>query len=187
MSETLDACHAIVRSYTSQSFAFLDTVITFAYVMPKMLERYASNRDHMYVQAKKHVRRSRQDGDLDAAEDEATQIKEQLQETRSEREFRFADFQRKLATKQLAKACIDHLARWQDYTDMEDQLHKLVTVMHRIAIKANDYRQFFLSGHRAALRKVISGDAIRILEARAPTAAPNLKNSWTTSCASSAS
>ncbi|EST05238.1 Timeless protein [Kalmanozyma brasiliensis GHG001] len=175
MSETLDACHAIVRSYTSQSFAFLDTVVNFAYVMPKMLERYASNRDHMYVQAKKHVRRSRQEGDLDADEDEARQIKEQVQETRSEREFRFADFQRKLATKQLAKACIDYLARWQDYTDMEEQLNKLVTVMHRIAIKANDYRQFFLSGHRAALRKVISGDAIRILEARAPTSAPNLK------------
>lgn len=175
MGETLDACHAIVRSYTSQSFAFLDTVINFAYVMPKMLERYASNRDHMYVQAKKQVRRSRQDGDLDADEDEARQIKEQLQETRSEREFRFADFQRKLATKQLAKACIDYLSRWQDYGDMEDQLNKLVTVMHRIAIKANDYRQFFLAGHRAALRKVISGDAIRILEARAPASAPNLK------------
>lgn len=175
MSETLDACHAIVRSYTSQSFAFLDTVVNFAYVMPKMLDCYASNRDHMYVQAKKHVRRSRQEGDLDADEDEARQIREQVQETRSEREFRFADFQRKLATKQLAKACIDYLARWQDYTDMEEQLTKLVTVMHRIAIKANDYRQFFLAGHRAALRKVISGDAIRILEARAPTSAPNLK------------
>ena len=175
MGETLEACHAIVRSYSSQSFAFLDTIITFAYVMPKMLERYASNRDHMYVQAKKHVRRSRQDGDLDADEDEARQIKEHLQETRSEREFRFADFQRKLATKQLAKACIDYLGRWQDYSDMEDQLTKLVTVMHRIAIKANDYRQFFLAGHRAALRKVLSGDGIRILEARAPTSAPNLK------------
>ncbi|SPO23773.1 related to TOF1 - topoisomerase I interacting factor 1 [Ustilago trichophora] len=175
MSETLDACHAIVRSYSTQSFAFLDTIITFAYVMPKMLERYASNRDHMYVQAKRQVRRSRQDGDLDADEDEARQIKEHLQETRSEREFRFADFQRKLATKQLTKACIDYLARWQDYTDMEDQLTKLVTVMHRIAIKANDYRQFFLGGHRAVLRKVLSGDGIRILEARAPTSAPNLK------------
>ncbi|TKY85440.1 hypothetical protein EX895_005602 [Sporisorium graminicola] len=175
MGETLDACHAIVRSYTTQSFAFLDTIINFAYVMPKMLERYASNRDHMYVQAKKQVRRSRQDGDLDADEDEARQIKEQLQETRSEREFRFADFQRKLATKQLTKACIDYLGRWQDYGNVEDQLNKLVTVMHRIAIKANDYRQFFLAGHRAALRKVISGDAIRILEARAPTSAPNLK------------
>lgn len=175
MGETLDACHAIVRSYTSQSFAFLDTIITFAYVMPKMLERYASNKDHMYVQAKKQVRRSRQDGELDANEDEASQTKEHLKETRSEREFRFADFQRKLATKQLTKACIDYLARWQDYTDMEDQLNKLVTVMHRIAIKANDYRQFFLGGHRAALRKVLSGDAIRILEARAPTSAPNLK------------
>ncbi|KAJ1579170.1 hypothetical protein NDA11_000783 [Ustilago hordei] len=175
MSETLDACHAIVRSYTSQSFAFLDTIITFAYVMPKMLERYASIKDHMYVQAKKHVRRSRQDGDLDANEDEATQVKEQLKETRLEREFRFADFQRKLATKQLTKACIDYLARWQDFTDMEDQLNKLVNVMHRIAIKANDYRQFFLGGHRAALRKVLSGDAIRILEARAPNTAPNLK------------
>ncbi|KAJ1026848.1 hypothetical protein NDA16_002145 [Ustilago loliicola] len=175
MSETLDACHAIVRSYTSQSFAFLDTIITFAYVMPKMLERYASNKDHMYVQAKKQVRRSRQDGELDANEDEASQIKEQLKETRSEREFRFADFQRKLATKQLTKACIDYLARWQDYTDMEDQLNRLVTVMHRIAIKANDYRQFFLGGHRAALRKVLSGDAIRILEARAPNSAPTLK------------
>ncbi|SPO24477.1 related to TOF1 - topoisomerase I interacting factor 1 [Ustilago trichophora] len=175
MSETLDACHAIVRSYSTQSFAFLDTIITFAYAMPKMLERYASNRDHMYVQAKKQVRRSRQVGELDADEDEARQIKEHLQETRSEREFRFADFQRKLATKQLAKACIDYLARWQDYTDVEDQLTKLVTVMHRIAIKANDYRQFFLGGHRAALRKVLSGDGIRILEARAPTSAPNLK------------
>ncbi|KAJ9479422.1 Topoisomerase 1-associated factor 1 [Pseudozyma hubeiensis] len=175
MGETLDACHAIVRSYTAQSFAFLDTIITFAHVMPKMLERYASNRDHMYVQAKKQVRRSRQDGDLDADEDEARQIKEHLQETRSEREFRFADFQRKLATKQLAKACIDYLARWQDFSDMEEQLTKLVTVMHRITIKANDYRQFFLAGHRAALRKVISGDAIRILEARAPASAPNLK------------
>ena len=175
MSETLEACHAIVRSYTTQSFAFLDTIITFAYVMPKMLERYASNRDHMYVQAKKHVRRSRRDGELDADQDEARQIKDHMQETRTEREFRFADFQRKLATKQLAKACIDYLSRWQDFTDMEDQLNKLVTVMHRIAIKANDYRQFFLGGHRAALRKVLSGDGIRVLEARAPTSAPNLK------------
>ncbi|SNX83744.1 related to TOF1 - topoisomerase I interacting factor 1 [Melanopsichium pennsylvanicum] len=175
MSETLDACHAVVHCYTTQSFAFLDTLLTFAYVMPKMLERYASNRDHMYVQAKKHVRRSRQDGDLDATQDEARQIQEQLQGTRDERRFKFDDFQRKLATKQLAKACIDYLARWQDYTDTEGQLNKLVTVMHRIAVKANDYRQFFLGGHRAALRTVLSGDGIRVLETRAPTAAPNLK------------
>lgn len=175
MSETLDACHAIVHSYSAQSFAFLDTVMTFAYVMPKMLERYASNKDHMYVQAKKHVRRSRKDGDLDAAEDEASQIKEHLKETRTEREFRFADFQRKLATKQLTKACIDFLARWQDFHDADEQLNKLVTVMHRIAIKANDYRQFFLANHRAALRKVLSGDGIRVLEARAPKSAADLR------------
>ncbi|KAI3480296.1 hypothetical protein L1887_57561 [Cichorium endivia] len=175
MSETLDACHAIVHSYSAQSFAFLDTVMTFAYVMPKMLERYASNKDHMYVQAKKHVRRSRKDGDLDAAEDEASQIKEHLKETRTEREFRFADFQRKLATKQLTKACIDFLARWRDFHDADEQLNKLVTVMHRIAIKANDYRQFFLANHRAALRKVLSGDGIRVLEARAPKSAADLR------------
>ncbi|CBQ73350.1 related to TOF1-topoisomerase I interacting factor 1 [Sporisorium reilianum SRZ2] len=178
MSETLDACHAVVRSYTAQSFAFLETIIGFAYYMPKMLERYASNRDHMYVQAKKQVRRSRQDGDLDADEDEAAQIKEQLKETRSEREFRFADFQRKLATKQLTTACshyLSYLSGWHDYGDTDEQLNKLVTVMHRIAIKANDYRQFFLAGLRSNLRSVISGNAMGILEARAPTSAPTLK------------
>lgn len=175
MGETLEACHAIFRSYTTQSFAFLDAIIAFAYVMPKMLERYASNRDHMYVQAKKQVRRSRQDGDLDTDQDEARQIKEQLQETRSEREFRFADFQRKLATKQLAKACIVYLRRWKDNNGTEDQLNELVTVMHRIAIKANDYRQFFLATHRDYLRFMISGDTISAFEARAPTSAPNLR------------
>ncbi|KAN0065737.1 Topoisomerase 1-associated factor 1 [Thecaphora frezii] len=167
LSETLDACHTIVRAYTKQSFACLDAILTFAHIMPKMLERYSSNREHMYVRARKQVRKSRQTGELDEQESEAAQIREHTNETQTEREFRFNDFQKKLATRQLAGACIMYLLRWKEFTEPEEQLGKVVAVMHRIAIKAGDYRQFFIGDCRAAFRSLLTGPALTALEPKA--------------------
>ncbi|EPQ27539.1 uncharacterized protein PFL1_05077 [Pseudozyma flocculosa PF-1] len=175
LNETLDACHTIMRAYSRQSFACLDAILTFAHIMPKMLERYSSNREHMYVRARKQVRKSRQEGELDGQEDEATQVRERAKDTQTEREFRFNDFQKKLATRQLAGACIMYLLRWKEFTDPEEQLGKVVAVMHRIAVKAADYRQFFVGDCRAVFRTLLTGPTLAALEPRAPGPVKDLR------------
>ena len=150
-AETLEACQAVLRAYTAQSFACLDAIVSFASVMPRMLERYSANVDHMYVRAKRRTKES---------EESARHARS---EAKAEREFKYNDFERKLATRQLANACVHYLRRWREYTVPGEQLARVVGVMHRLAVRANQYRLFFPGHLRGILHEVLTGAAMDTL------------------------
>lgn len=182
-SEALETCKMVANSYKSQSFTCLENIISFSYFMPKMLERYASDKENMFVRAKKRARNARkkalEDGDEEAAEeamrggDEA--IKEKAEDMFTERRFQFQHFQSRLTTRKLADACVTYLGRWREYSEPGEHLSRVVGVMHRIAIKAQDYRAFFPAPHRTAFRAILVSPLFSSLEVYNKTATSDLK------------
>ncbi|PWN50526.1 hypothetical protein IE53DRAFT_343962 [Violaceomyces palustris] len=177
MSETLETCVKVGRAYVNQSFTCLDAIISFAYVMPKMLERYASQNEHMYVKARRQVRKSREEGEggeMSIAEADS-RARERMKEISAERTFEFQAFQRKMCTGQLAKACVNYLGRWSEYSEPQVQLSRVVGVMHRICIKAGNAKEFFPAKFRSVFRNTLSGPTFTAMELCAPSTARDLK------------
>lgn len=181
-SETLDICSSISKCYSTQSFEFLQTIIAFVFVMPKMLEKYCMNKEHIFVRAKHHVRKSRAkagaDGNGDDAEHRGTEEEESAERAKvvySDRRFDFDKFQNKLCNRPLVEACVAYLGRWRDMSNPSEQLNNVVSVMHRIAIKANDVRSFYPAHIRLAFSALLKGSLVPAMEPRAPTAAKDVK------------
>jgi replication fork protection complex subunit Tof1/Swi1 len=177
-SETLELCVKISRSFTTQSFEFLRCVVAFACIMPKMLERYSLNKEHIFVRAKRHARKAKEkanqatDDDPDA-EEQDPDAKAQVIYT--ERRFNFDRFQNKLCCRPLVEACVAYLGRWRDYQRPADELANVVAVMHRIAIKANDARSFFPAHIRVAFQAILKGPLVAAMLPRAPRAVNDTK------------
>lgn len=127
--DLLDTSLQVMHAYSAQSFACLETVLDFAYTMPRLLEKHASQREYMFVKQ----RRSK--------EEESTQ--------QSERLFRFQTFQRAMATTRLAHVCTQYLGRWRDSAQPATMLTRLASVAHRIAVKATRPDLFFSAKARA--------------------------------------
>ena len=177
-STSLDYCRVVMGSYKSQSFATLKSIVDFAYHMPKMLERFCSNKEHIYIRTKKRMRKNKEGDEDDAAFAEADQersAKETAAETYKERSFQFQNFQRKLCTKPVALACIRYLERWQEFLECDAQLARLVGVMHRLAIKAGSPQLFFSKDIRHVLVDLAKPSAMAKIEAVAPKASKDLK------------
>lgn len=51
--DILDSALTVMSQYKDQSIAYLDSVIHFAYVLLRMLEKYSKNKGFMYVRKKK--------------------------------------------------------------------------------------------------------------------------------------
>ncbi|PWN18693.1 hypothetical protein BCV69DRAFT_284988 [Microstroma glucosiphilum] len=177
-SETLELCVKISRCFTTQSFEFLRCVVAFACIMPKMLERYSLNKEHIFVRAKRHARKAKEkasnvtDDDPDA-EEQDPDAKAQVIYT--ERRFNFDRFQNKLCCRPLVEACVAYLGRWRDYQRPADELANVVAVMHRIAIKANDARSFFPAHIRVAFQAILKGPLVAALLPCAPRAVNDTK------------
>lgn len=177
-SETLELCVKISRCFTTQSFEFLRCVVAFACIMPKMLERYSLNKEHIFVRAKRHARKAKEkaskatDDDPDA-EEQDPDAKAQVIYT--ERRFNFDRFQNKLCCRPLVEACVAYLGRWRDYQRPADELANVVAVMHRIAIKANDARSFFPAHIRVAFQAILKGPLVAAMLPRAPRAVNDTK------------
>ncbi|WFD18890.1 Topoisomerase 1-associated factor 1 [Malassezia caprae] len=118
--DALDAALQVMHAYSAQSFACLEAIIDFSYTLPRMLERHAQRHTHMFVQ--------RRAGDDDE---------------RRERAFRFASFQRAMATSKLAHACTQYLVRWRDSARPAEMLPRLAAVVHRIVVRCERMDLFF--------------------------------------------
>lgn len=51
--DILDSALTVMAQYKDQSIAYLDSVVHFAYVLLRMLEKYSKNKGFMYVRKKK--------------------------------------------------------------------------------------------------------------------------------------
>lgn len=176
---SLDSAKTIFQSYRSQSFSFLDAVIDFANVMPKMLERFTSNKEHIYVKAKRNARKSKakaiEDGDAYDMGDVEEQAKKAAEASFKERRFEFEKFQsQQFCSNSLANACILYLGYWEDFARPAEQLASVVNIMHRMTVKASELRLFFPYERRNALTKLVKGSLVPSLQTVAPAAVHDL-------------
>lgn len=118
--DALDTALQVMHAYSAQSFACLEAIIDFSYTLPRMLEKHAHRHTHMFVQ--------RHAGDDDG---------------RHEREFRFASFQRAMATSKLVHACTQYLVRWRDSMRPAELLPRLAAVVHRVVVRCERVDLFF--------------------------------------------
>ncbi|UZJ57027.1 hypothetical protein CBS101457_006347 [Exobasidium rhododendri] len=151
----LDSAKGVLSSYTSQSFDCLRAIVSFAYMMPKMLERYSKENEYMYVKAKQQVKKRMEKGNS-LAEDEM-QAKEIVNNEQKERRFEFEKFQGKMCSQHLADACLTYLSKWRELKGngkAKEQIFNVTQVFHRLAIKAGDYRLFFPYKRRLLLQDI---------------------------------
>ena len=57
--DILDSCLQVISHYKDQSVAYLDSVVHFAYVLLRMLEKYSKNKTFMFIRKKKANRRKK--------------------------------------------------------------------------------------------------------------------------------
>ncbi|KAK0525534.1 Topoisomerase 1-associated factor 1 [Tilletia horrida] len=170
-----ETAKAITVCYKRQTFAFLETLIQFAYAYPRSLERFMKGRESMMVRAKVKVRKQmRKNGEQEGDEEEVEKrAKDSIEDAYKERAFTFNAFQDKLSSRFLADTCLDYIMRWREFTNPKEQLDTVVRVMHRIAIKGNGRRMFYQAHQRAGFKKLQT--EMTVLEAVAPKPAENLK------------
>ncbi|KAG8715598.1 Topoisomerase 1-associated factor 1 [Ceratobasidium sp. 423] len=145
--EALDVALESLRNYKDQSIAYLDSAVQLAYVLLRMLEKWAHSQGEMYVRKRKKKSRakkakgvSEEEGIVDVQSDEDDEkaaedlVKEQM--------FVFDKYEAKFAQEDIAHACLVYLARWREFTSSE-QMRRVVGLLHRQAVKAKAEGFFF--------------------------------------------
>lgn len=152
----IDSAKSVLSSYTTQSFSCLRAIIALGQIMPRMLERYSKDKDHMYVKAKQQARKNKSNDKNSIAEEE-TEAQNIAKYEQKERKFEFEKFQSKMCSNHLADACLLYLTRWQEFQDhASEQVYNVTQILHRLAIKASDLRLFFPYKRRMALKSLQS-------------------------------
>ena len=128
--EYLDTALHAMHAYSTQSFACLEAIIDFSYMMPRLLERHASTSTYMFVKTSK-----------------------------DERIFRFESFQRSMASTRLVHACTQYLARYRDSSCASTMLPRLAAVVHRIIVRASHVALFFSAKIRHVWDRVMADGA----------------------------
>lgn len=157
--ELLDTSLQVMHAYSAQSFTCLEAVLDFAYTMPRLLEKHASQHEYMFVKP----RRGEEEEGQEAV-------------SRDERVFRFQTFQRAMATTRLAHVCTQYLARWQDSAQPRVMLPRLASVAHRLAVKAERPALFYGAKTRDVWMRLLRGSAepLAVCDAKAGAALTKL-------------
>ncbi|CEH17318.1 DNA topoisomerase I-interacting protein [Ceraceosorus bombacis] len=175
-SSTLALSQTIMRSYKSaRSFACLEATVAFAYTMPRMLERYSSDKDNLYVRAKSRVAKAKARAAQGEADDQEVadlekSAKDHAEVVYKERRFEFDKYQSHMCASEVAAAAVDYLSRWRDFEAPQEQLSAVIGVIHRIAIRAAKVQLFYPFFHRQTLRTLSEGPMLPALEGKAPSA-----------------
>lgn len=152
----LDAAKSITKSYTSQSFRCLESIVDFAFVMPRLLERYSKDKGNLYVKVKRQMRKSKE-SEVMNADEEHQQVQRVVDSKIKERKFEFQRFQGELCSNQLVDACLTYLTRWQEIADHAfEHVNGVIHVLHRIVVKAGSVRLLFPHRRRMALKSLQS-------------------------------
>lgn len=136
---TLELIIAIVKSYTRQSFGYLDTVTELAAVYIRVLEKYAKQNTHMFIRSKrarkKKTKGKEKEGEAPRNDDEGSAAEEERQNKQAvkEKEFNFVQFESKFLTQD----CINtHLSLLKYYNELSySQIKRVIAFFHRVFVK----------------------------------------------------
>ncbi|KAG9103444.1 Topoisomerase 1-associated factor 1 [Ceratobasidium sp. 370] len=149
--EALDVALDSLREYKEQSIAYLDSAVHLAFVILRMLEKWAHSQGEMYVRKrKKKARAKRAKGvteeegivDVESDDENPEAAKAAAEDLVQEQMFVFEKYEAKFAQEDIAHACLVYLARWREFTSSE-QMRRIVSLLHRQAVKAKAEGFFF--------------------------------------------
>ncbi|KAJ7075414.1 timeless protein-domain-containing protein [Mycena belliarum] len=123
---------------TGRGPAFLDTAVHFAYAVVRMLER-GDGGDGMYVRRARKKGKKGRDDDAEDAADEDRRKKQEARETT----FSLEAFEMKFATAEITRALLLQLARFRELGAQPDALRRVVSLLHRVAVRAKAEGLFF--------------------------------------------
>ncbi len=166
----LDVSRVILSAYKSQSLSTLRAIIDFAYHMLRVFERFAQNKDQLFIRFHKKSKKA-----ADSDDEDQRSAKQQAADAVQERAFSFDRYQRKLCSRAFAGACTQLLRRWSEFEDADAQILRVNAVMHRLAVKAGAPQVFFPKENRDVLRQLSKPDAMAKLEMAAPKSSKDTK------------
>ncbi|GAA96533.1 uncharacterized protein L969DRAFT_95002 [Mixia osmundae IAM 14324] len=144
--EILATAITVVDRYGKRNtLQYLESVIHFAYTMLRTLERYSKSTAHMYVRSKRKKiaqRKKRAAGEAaDDGHDEDSRPDSGAR-SKSEHAFNFAQFEARFATEATLNTCVAYLRGYKTFRS-DEQMKRIVGLMHRQAVKANNAALFW--------------------------------------------
>lgn len=158
-------------------FRYLESVITFAYVLLKMLERYSKNKQFMFVKKTTKRKKNKAQTDRDGvapvpeeyendSEDEG--VPDDDAPSYAEHTFTFTKFEKKFASEGVSNTLLAYLQRYKELDN--DKLRRVVGMIHRQVVKAQAEGLYFQVSSLALFRNIMDnkpflppGDAARDL------------------------
>jgi replication fork protection complex subunit Tof1/Swi1 len=163
--DVLDSSLEVVAKYKDQSVAYLDSVINFAYVLLRMLERYSKTKTFMFIRKRKAARKKRKEiaenpeavGTIPDEENEADLEADRDMPSYAEHAFTFTAFEKvcrgtqtgvevlmgqRFAQENVVNTLLTYLARFQEFEDPE-QMKRVVGLMHRQVVRSKAEGLYF--------------------------------------------
>ncbi|WVO15560.1 hypothetical protein L204_103220 [Cryptococcus depauperatus] len=156
--DILDSSLSVVREYKNQSIAYLDSIINFAYVLLRMLERYSKTKAFMFIRKRKNTHKKRKAEQVAARthddqeerkripeeygdEEDEVLVEKQEGPSYEEHAFTFQSFEKRFSTEAVANTLLVYLERFLELDS--EQLKRLVGLMHRQVIKTHAEALYF--------------------------------------------
>ncbi|KIK62957.1 hypothetical protein GYMLUDRAFT_41245 [Collybiopsis luxurians FD-317 M1] len=147
--EVLDVASESLKTYKegTQSLAYLNSSVEMGYVLLKMLEKWSkrsggAGEDGVYVRKKQAGKRKGKKGTDEVPEEELPQQDQDKDDVVLETMFTFEAFEMKFAQADIAHTLLVYLSRYKEFSS-SDQLKRVVSLLHRQAVKAKAEGLFF--------------------------------------------
>ncbi|KWU43381.1 timeless-domain-containing protein, partial [Rhodotorula sp. JG-1b] len=145
-AETLDMVVGLITKYNAQSYKYLDSVINLAYTLLRMLEKYSKSKAYMYVRKKRAGRaanaRKKKKRESGSALHRIEYVAESSALSFGEHAFQFEKFEQRFADESVLPTYLIYLEAYKTFRSPE-QLKRIVSLLHRQAIKAKSDALFF--------------------------------------------
>ncbi|KIR40249.1 topoisomerase 1-associated factor 1 [Cryptococcus deuterogattii 99/473] len=172
--DILDSALAVVREYKNQSVAYLDSVIHFAYVLLRMLEKYSKTKAFMFIRKRKNTHKKRKERQTAS---QANTEREQQGESRripeeygdeeeeafapdqdapsyAEHAFTFQSFEKRFAQEAVVNTLLTYLERFLEF-DGPEPMKRVVGLMHRQVVKAHAEGLYFKVSTLIVFRRIL--------------------------------
>ncbi|KAK4685899.1 replication fork protection complex subunit TIMELESS/Tof1/Swi1, partial [Tremellales sp. Uapishka_1] len=150
--DILESSLDVISKYKDQSIAYLDSVVHFAFVLLRMLEKYSKNKSFMFVRKKRAARTRRKKAADNPAnsnpvpeeyvDEEGDAEPDRDAPSYAEHAFTFTNFERRFAQEHVVNTLLTYLGRYREFEEA-DQLKRIVGLMHRQVVKSQAEGLYF--------------------------------------------
>lgn len=141
-STTLDLVIMCIKTHKDQSLGYLTSVIDMTHVFVRMIEKFSSGKDHMYIRKKRARRKAKMtSADIYAAVDVEEEGDLTPRAAYAERAFQFGSFEVRFANPAIMNTYISALGYYRTLTT--EQLRQVISMLHRVFVKLEAERLLY--------------------------------------------